>query len=237
MIAPDPDGGCAVLKRLTLSLLLAATPLLATAAPDSYRIDPVHTRVLFAVEHAGFSHALGTVSGSEGVLVFDPDDWRTARLEVSVPIQRLDLGDDKWNTATLARNLLDGERFPQARFVSTHVEPIDPTHANVTGQLTVRGVTREVTLAVTLNALKRHPLPPFRRTAGFSATATLSRSAFGVDGWASMIGDEVQLRIEAEAVRDRNAGDPADAAPTDAPGTPAAPIDSDTPQPVQETTP
>jgi len=80
-----------LLKRVTLSLLLAATPLLAIAAPDSYRLDPVHTRVLFAVEHAGFSHALGTVSGSEGVLVFDPDDWRTARLEVSVPIQRLDL--------------------------------------------------------------------------------------------------------------------------------------------------
>ncbi|HAV72104.1 MAG TPA: hypothetical protein DCX91_09415, partial [Stenotrophomonas sp.] len=169
-----------MLKRLTLSLLLAATPLLAIAAPDSYRLDPVHTRVLFAVEHAGFSHALGTVSGSEGVLVFDPDDWRSARLEVSVPIQRLDLGDAKWNTATLARNLLDGERFPEARFVSTRVEPIDPNHANVIGQLTVRGVTREVTLAVTLNALKRHPLPPFRRTAGFSATATLSRSAFGV---------------------------------------------------------
>ncbi|WP_448130630.1 YceI family protein [Stenotrophomonas rhizophila] len=237
MIAPDPDGASALLTRLTLALLLAATPLLAIAAPDRYRLDPVHTRVLFAVEHAGFSHALGTVSGSEGLLVFDPDDWHTARLDVTVPIQRLDLGDAKWNTATLARNLLDGERFPEARFVSTRVEPIDPTHANVIGQLTVRGVTREVTLAVTLNALKRHPLPPFRRTAGFSATATLSRSAFGVDGWASMIGDEVQLRIEAEAVRDRNADDPADAAPTDAPGTPAAPIDSDTPQPVQETTP
>ncbi|MFX1723620.1 YceI family protein [Stenotrophomonas sp. AS1] len=237
MIAPDPHGASALLKRLTLSLLLSALPLLAIAAPDSYRLDPVHTRVLFAVEHAGFSHALGTVSGSEGVLVFDPDDWRTARLEVSVPIQRLDLGDDKWNKATLARNLLDGERFPDARFVSTRVEPIDPTHANVIGQLTVRGVTREVTLAVTLNALKRHPLPPFRRTAGFSATATLSRSAFGVDGWASMIGDEVQLRIEAEAVRDRNASDPGDPAPADVPGTPAPPIDSDTPQPVQETTP
>lgn len=77
-----------MLKRLTLSLLLSALPLLAIAAPDSYRLDPVHTRVLFAVEHAGFSHALGTVSGSEGVLVFDPDDWRTARLEVSVPIDR-----------------------------------------------------------------------------------------------------------------------------------------------------
>ena len=218
-----------MIQRLTLALLLCTAPLAAQAASDTYRLDPVHTRVLFAVEHAGFSHALGTVSGSEGALQFDPQDWRTATLSVTVPIQRLDLGDDKWNKATLARNLLDADRFPSARFVSTRVEPIDATHANVTGQLTLHGVTGEVTLAVTLNALKRHPLPPFRRTAGFSATATISRSAFGVAGWPSMIGDQVQLRIEAEAVRDRNAADPQDA--------PASPPDPASPQPVQETTP
>jgi len=175
-----------VFKRLTLSLLLAAPPLLALAAPDSYRLDPVHTRVLFAVEHAGFSHALGTVSGSEGVLVFDPEDWRTARLEVSVPIQRLDLGDPKWNTATLARNLLDGERFPQARFVSTHVEPIDPTHANVTGQLTVRGGDPR-------GHAGRHPqcaqapstaaVPPYRRLLGHrhAQPQCLRRGWLGLD--------------------------------------------------------
>ena len=224
--------------RLTLALLLFSAPGLALAA-DSYRLDPVHTRVLFAIEHAGFSHALGTISGSEGVLVFDPQDWAGATLNVSVPLQRLDLGDDKWNKATLARSLLDAERFPEARFVSTRVEPIDATHANVIGQLTLHGVSREVTLAVTLNALKRHPLPPFRRTAGFSATATLSRSAFGVDGWPSMIGDEVQLRIEAEAVRDHTAADPQDTPSVDDAGTPPVTPHSDSPSspPVQETTP
>ncbi|WP_433925176.1 YceI family protein [Stenotrophomonas nematodicola] len=224
--------------RLTLALLLFSAPGLALAS-DSYRLDPVHTRVLFAIEHAGFSHALGTISGSEGVLVFDPQDWAGATLNVSVPLQRLDLGDDKWNKATLARSLLDAERFPEARFVSTRVEPIDATHANVIGQLTLHGVSREVTLAVTLNALKRHPLPPFRRTAGFSATATLSRSAFGVDGWPSMIGDEVQLRIEAEAVRDRTAADPQDTPSVEDAGTPPTTphSDSPSPQPVQETTP
>lgn len=215
--------------RLTLALLLCTIPCMATAAPDTYRLDPVHTRVLFAVEHAGFSQALGTVSGSEGQLAFDPDDWHSATLSVSVPLQRLDLGDDGWNKATLARNLLDAERHPEARFVSTRIEPIDPTHARVIGALTLRGVTREVALEVTLNAVKRHPMPPFRRTAGFSATATLSRSAFGVDAWPSMIGDTVQLRIEAEAVRDRHAADPQDAPSVDAAGTPAPLDDSDSP--------
>jgi len=201
-----------------LRLLLVLTcllPLAALGANARYQLDPIHTRVVFAIEHAGFSKALGAVSGSEGVLEFDPADWGSARLDVVVPIARLDLGDDKWNQATLARNLLDGQHHPQARFVSSRVEPIDATHARVYGQLTLRGVTREVVLEVTLNALKRHPLPPFRRTAGFSASAVLSRADFGIDAWKSVIGDQVELRIEAEAVRDDNAQAPASPHPDD----------------------
>jgi len=218
-----------LLAVLPLTLLLIAAGQ-AAAANDSYRIDPVHTRVLFAVSHAGFSQALGTVSGSEGTLQFDPDDWTQARVDVRIPLARLDLGDSKWNEATRARNLLDTDDHPEARFVSTVVEPVDGQHARVHGDLTVRGVTRPATLEVSLNALKRHPLPPFRRTAGFSATTTLSRAAFGVSGWPSMIGDAVQIRIEIEAVRDRSAtdaGTDADAAPPSAP-LPTSPAGSPT---------
>jgi polyisoprenoid-binding protein YceI len=170
---------------------------------ERYRLDPVHTRVMFAIDHAGFSKAIGTVSGSTGTLEFDPEDWRSARLEASVPITRIDLGDAAWNRATLAGNLLDAEDHPVATFVSTRIEPLAPDRATVHGTLTLRGVSREIALDVTLNALKRHPLPPFRRTVGFSATGTLSRKDFGIDAWASVIGDSVELRIEAEAVRDR----------------------------------
>lgn len=180
----------------------AALPLAVLAAgPDRYELDPVHTRVVFAVDHAGFSRALGAISGSTGTLLFDPDDWRSAQLEVTVPLARLDLGDAKWNASVLASNLLDGERYPQARFVSGRIEPVDPTHARVCGDLSLHGVTRPVCLDVTFNALKRHPLPPFRRTAGFSATAELSRRSFGIDAWPNVIGDTVALTIEAEAVR------------------------------------
>jgi polyisoprenoid-binding protein YceI len=194
--------------RLGLALfLMSLSALPARAASAAYELDPVHTRVMIAVEHAGFSKAIGTVSGSSGHLQFDPDDWTTARLEVSVPLQRLDLGDEKWNQAVLARNLLDVEEFPTATFVSTRIEPIDPQHASVYGTLTLHGIPKEVKLEVTLNALKRHPLPPFRRTAGFSATATLSRADFGIDAWKSVIGDSVELRLEVEATRSRKDDD------------------------------
>jgi len=192
-------------RSLALSLLLMAAP--ATAQKLHYELDPVHTRVLVAVSHAGFSQALGTVSGSTGELDFDADDWRSARLEVTVPMTRLDLGDPEWNAAALGKRLLDAGAHPEARFVSTTITPRDATHGQVCGDFTLRGVTAPLCLEVTLNALKRHPMPPFRRTVGFSATATLERSAFGIDAWPKVIGNAVELRIEAEAVRRRDDGD------------------------------
>ena len=196
-----------------LSLLL---PLSALAGdPETYRLDPVHTRVMFAISHAGFSNAIGTVSGSTGTLVFDPEDWTSASLKASVPITRLDLGDAKWNEATLAGNLLDAKDHPTAEFTSSRIESIAPDQARVHGTLTLRGVAQPVVLDVKLNAAKRHPLPPFRRTVGFSATATLSRKAFGIDAWPSVIGDSVALRIEAEAVRHSGKGDASTDDPTD----------------------
>lgn len=207
--------------------------LLALAAPAAaetlhYELDPVHTRVLFAVSHAGFSQALGTVSGSVGELDFDADDWSSARLQVAVPMARLDLGDPEWNAAALGSRLLDAADHPEARFVSTTITPRDATHAQVCGDLSLRGVTAPLCLEVTLNARKRHPMPPFRRTVGFSATATLDRSAFGIDAWPAVIGNTVELRIEAEAVRRRDDGDdddgrPAVGPPPAASGPPPAP--------------
>ena len=189
------------MTRLPALALLCCMTLPAPAATANYALDPVHTRVAFTVSHAGFSQAIGTVSGSSGRLQFDQDDWTTAKLEVEVPLGRTDLGDADWNRAVQARRLLDVQRYPIARFVSERVEPAGPGQAIVHGILSLHGVQRPVQLAVTLNALKRHPLPPFHRTAGFSATATLSRSDFGIDAWKSLIGDRVELRIEAEAVR------------------------------------
>ena len=205
---------------LAVGMMLAAllVPRAASAQAARYALDPVHTRVVFELSHAGYSQAIGTVSGSTGTLVFDPEDWSRAQVAVSVPIGKLELGDAAWSRAALGRGLLDGARYPVATFVSTRVEPVDATHARVVGMLTLRGIAREIVLDVKFNQLKRYPLPPFRRTAGFSATTTLSRAAFGADAWSSLIGDTVALRIEAEA---RRTGDAPDA--PDAPAASAAP--------------
>jgi len=223
------------LRRPAFTLLASMLPLAVQAQVAHYQLDPVHTRVLFAVSHAGFSQALGTVSGSHGELWFDPGDWSGARLVVEVPLERLDMGDAKWTKAVLAPNLLNAGDYPVVRFVSRRIEPRDATHARVCGDLALHGVTRDTCLDVTFNQLERHPMPPFRRTAGFSATATLKRADFGIDAWKALIGNEVQLRIEAEAVpasaaRDGHS-DKADGAPP-----PAGPIEPDQPDPASTQT-
>lgn len=217
------------LSAIACLLLASAVATSARAAPPAYALDPVHTRILVAVDHAGFSTALGTVSGSTGTIHFAPGDWAQARVEVEIPLQRLDFGDEAWNKATLGRNLLDAGTHPVARFRSTRVEALDERSAIVHGELDLRGVTREVALQVRLNDASRHPLPPFRRTVGFSATTTLSRAEFGITAWRSMIGDAVELRIEAEATRTRDPGaaEPQDDAAGPTPQTRQAPSESE----------
>ncbi|MGG6463449.1 YceI family protein [Solilutibacter silvestris] len=189
-------------RLLPLVILALVTATAARAGePERFVIDPVHTRVLFAIDHAGYSKALGTVSGSEGSLLFDSDDWSSARLEVNVPMERIDMGDSGWAAAIFAPRFLDVKRYPQARFVSTNITRKDANRGVACGDLTLHGVTRPFCMDLVLNKIARYPLPPFRRTAGFSAQAQLKRSDFGMTSWKSLVGDDVELRIEAELVR------------------------------------
>lgn len=209
---------------------LACLPLLllaghAAGSTREYQLDPVHTRIAFTVDHAGLSRAIGTFSGATGTLVFDPDDWTTATLEASVPLASLDLGDERWEARVLDGTFLDAGAQPVARFVSTRVEPTGEGTARVHGDLSLRGSTREITLDVTLNALKRHPLT-FKRTAGFSATGRLVRQDFGMTAWERLVGAEVTLQIEAEAIRGRADGKDDDAGDSERDREAAAPEDT-----------
>lgn len=203
------------IARLPTVLLAVLLPVTALAAPQDYALDPVHTRIVFFIDHAGLSQAIGTFSGITGRLRFDPEDWSTARVEAHIPVARLDMGDADWNRQMLGRQFFDAARHPEAHFVSTSVEPLGDGRARVTGQLRVRDVSRQITLDVTLNALKRHPMT-HRPSAGFSASGTLLRQELGLLAFPTVIGNRVDLRIEAEAIRVRDAGfDDTDEAETD----------------------
>ena len=181
------------------SALAALFAPIAQAATEHFVIDPVHTRVAFRVTHLGLSQSIGTFSGASGTLDFDPGDWQDAKLDVSIPLDRLDMGDDAWKRKVLSDAFLDAAKQPVAHFVATSVEPIDPTHAKVTGTLSLRGRENTVVLDVALNGLKRSVYTVFRKTAGFSATATMHRKDFGMDAFPDAVGQDVTIDIEAEA--------------------------------------
>ena len=192
---------------LLAAVLAAALPAQAREAP-TWHLDPTHSRVVFDVEHAGFSHSLGVLSKPEGRLRFDPEGWDGAEVEVAMALANLDFGDADWNRTMRGRRWFDAKAHPEIRFRSTRVEAIDAQRAIVHGELTVRGTTAPIALDVRRNAVKRHPLT-LRRTAGFSATAELDRRAFGLDGSPNLIGSTVRVRIEVEAVRTRRENDDA----------------------------
>ena len=172
------------------------------ARPESFDIDPVHTRIAFTVSHAGFSNPIGTFSGSTGQLQFDETDWSQASISVNIPLVSLNLGDANWQEKMLGSTFFDVKKFPSATFVSERIEKLTENTGIAHGVLSIRGVEQPVSLNFTLNALKRHPLS-FKKTIGFSATAILSRKAFGINAWANLIGDEIKIIIELEATRSK----------------------------------
>jgi polyisoprenoid-binding protein YceI len=185
-----------LIQILALSIAAASA---ANAAPQHFVIDPVHTRIAFRVTHLGLSQSIGTFSGANGTLDFDPADWHGAKLEVNIPLDHLDMGDAGWKKKVLSDVFLDAAKQPVARFVVTGVEPVDATHAKVTGTLSLRGRENPVVLDVTLNGVKRSFYTVFRKTAGFSATVTLHRKDWGMDAFPEAVGADVVVDIEAEA--------------------------------------
>lgn len=188
-----------ILSVFLVSLIWAAA---VQAKPHDYQLDPVHSRIVFFVQHAGFSRAIGTFSGIEGELRFDTKAPQTAQVAARIPIGSLDLGDAKWRERVLDPTFFDVKRHPQASFASRSVEAGTNGALRIVGELSLHGVTREVTLDATLNRAERHPLT-LRSTLGFSARTTLSRAEFGFDNWKKLVGDEVEVQIEIEATRTR----------------------------------
>lgn len=181
-----------------IALLLAATP--ALAAPDKYSFDPAHTQILFTVSHLGFSHSHGRFNKFDGSFTFDEKNPAASTIDVTVDTASVDMGSKAWDDAVTADALLNAKKFPKMTFKSTGVTKTGDKTGSVTGDLTLLGVTKPVTLNVTYNKSGNHPYTK-NHLAGFSASATLKRSEFGMVKYLPDVGDDVTITIEVEGIR------------------------------------
>ena len=189
-----------VRARLLAAYVLGACALGmygSTAWADIYVLDPVHTQVTFLVNHLGFSNSSGRFHVSRSALELDPQDWSKSSVQVTIPVDSLDMGDPTWKEHVTGARFLEADKYPTMTFKSTKVEVIDASHLKVTGNLTLHGVTKPVMLDTVVNKVGRNPLTRLP-WAGFSATAQIKRSDFGMSNLLGLVGDDVTIRIEAE---------------------------------------
>ena len=132
-----------------------------------------------------------------GELELDPKDPSRSRLTVRIGTASIDALHERLNAHLRGADFLDTARFPTATFVSTAVERTSPTTARVTGDLTLRGVTKPVAFDAIFNQAGSHPVDK-RYTVGFDGRTVIKRSEFGISAFLPALGDEVTLRLEGE---------------------------------------
>ncbi|WKL58068.1 YceI family protein [Asticcacaulis sp. ZE23SCel15] len=184
-------------SALVAAALLGASFSPALAAPETYAIEPTHTEVLFSWSHFGFSKPTGKFMNAVGTLVLDEAAPANSSVEVSFAIDGLNTGVAKLDEHLKKPDFFDAAKFPTATFKSTKVAVTGADTAKVTGDLTIHGVTKPVTLDVKLNKIGENMMK--KKTAGFSATGDIKRSDFGIGAYVPAVSDEITLSITAEA--------------------------------------
>lgn len=186
---------------LAAALTIGVTFSAAQAKPMNYTLDKPHTQILFSVNHLGFSNSYGKFTDYSGKFTFDPEAPASSTIEVSIDPKSVELNDAKWNEHVKAADFLDVEKFPSMTFKSTKIEVTGDKTANITGDLTLHGVTKPVVLATTYNKTDKHPYSG-KMVAGFSATTTIKRSDFGVSYGVPGVADDVVITLEVEGLQD-----------------------------------
>jgi len=183
------------------ALVLGASGLGATAAlddADAYTLDSSHSQVLFSYNHLGFSTTYGMFSGFEGEIMFDEENPAESSVNVSMPLMSMFTGWEEREEHFMSEDFFDAAEGDMITFTSTDIEVTGENTANITGDLTMNGVTQSVVLETTLNKQAEHPTNN-KPWLGFDASTTLLRSDFEVGNFAPYVSDEVEVMISLEA--------------------------------------
>lgn len=185
--------------RIWLASLISIIAIPSAFALDTYQLDSEHSYVNFKISHFGFSKPTGKWFAN-GELLLDETHPENSKVNITIDVASIVTGITALDDHLRSKDFFDVKKYPRATFVSHAVNLKDKEHAEVSGVLTVHGVSKPVTLQVKLNRYAVSPMTD-KLTAGFTATAQIKRSEFGITTYLPGLGDEVELAIEVEAAR------------------------------------
>lgn len=192
-------------QLVALALLGLAAPAFAQGQPGAeaaakvaagtYAVDTDHTQVAWGVNHLGFNVYYGIFGGTTGTLTLDPADPQSAGVSLTIPIDKVSTTSEQLNAHLKAADFFDTAKFPTATFKSTSVV-VDGLKAKITGDLTIKGITKPVVLDARFTGAGPNPMSKIE-TVGFEVTAKVKRSDYGITYALPVLGDEVSLHITA----------------------------------------
>lgn len=197
------------MKYITMTLALLVMGMSsAKAQVERYEFDTVHSQIIFFVNHLGFSISEGEFLDWDGFIEFNRGEPAKSKVEVDIKTASIDMDDEKWDAHMKNEDFFNVEKYPSMTFKSTGIDVTGEKTAKITGDLTILETTKPVTLDVTFHKAGKHPFGD-KYAAGWSATTSIKRSEYGMNYGLPNVGDDVEIRIEVEAVRqDGNKDEP-----------------------------
>ena len=185
-------------KTLALGLTLASVATFSMAKPVTYTIDPSHTATVFSWSHFGFSTPSANFSDIQGTITVDNERPANSSVNVTIPVSSINSNVKALDEHIQAAEFFDVAKYPNITFKSTKVQALGKNKYKITGDLTVKGVTKPVVLDAVLNKQAVHPMTKLQ-TVGFNATTSFNRSAFNVGAYVPNVGDKITVNITTEA--------------------------------------
>jgi polyisoprenoid-binding protein YceI len=186
------------LSRLSAAILAAASAT-ALAAPETYQVDGSHTFPSFSYSHFGLSTQISRFNTTTGTVMLD-QEAKTGAVDIVIDTRSVETGSATFNEHIQGEDFLDTAKYPTATFKSTNVVFADGQPETIEGDLTIKGVTKPVSLKVNHFAATTHPMLK-KDAIGANASALIKRSEFNAGKYAPNVGDEVTITIAIEAIK------------------------------------
>lgn len=185
--------------KLIAATLAVSFASFAHAAPETYRIEPTHTLPRFEYSHLGYSIQLSRFDSTSGTIVIDRAA-KTGSVDVTIDAKSVNTGSSVFNGHIQGEDYLDTAKYPTITYKSNKLKFVEDKIVAVEGELTMKGVTKPVTL--TVNSFLCMPHPMMKKDAcGATATAKVKRTDFNMGKNAPYVSDEVTLTIPVEAIK------------------------------------